>query len=280
MWELVKAGGIMMFPIILCSIVGMGIIIERLIMLRVSKVAPASLIADVWNSFKAGQINPAKIEEVSESSPLGRILAAGLSSMGKGRDQMKEAIEENASFVIHDLERYLNTLGTIAAIAPLLGLLGTVFGLIEIFTAFLSDGTTNASLLAGGIAMALITTATGLGVAIPAVFFHRFLVRRVDELVVAMEKNVTKLMNAIDEDYATNLKEKEQKALKVEKKENLTKTDLKETNSAKAKLAKAKSSDDVDTTKKEKEPEAVATTEKAINNVALNKTNQLKTEAD
>lgn len=201
MWELVKAGGIMMFPIILCSIVAMGIIVERLIVLRASKVAPVALMGKVWTWFKAGQIDQQKLEEVRANSPLGQILAAGLSSAHKGREQMKEAIEEAGGFVIHSLERYLNTLGTIAAISPLLGLLGTVFGLIEIFNAFLSDGTTNAPLLAGGIAMALITTASGLIVAIPAVFFHRFLLRRVDDLVVAMEQNVTKLVDAIDESY-------------------------------------------------------------------------------
>lgn len=201
MWELVKAGGIMMFPIILCSVVAMGIIIERLIVLRTTKVAPGDLMAKVWSWFKSGQIDQLRLEELRKDSPLGQILAAGLVSAPKGREQMKEAIEEAGGFVIHGLERYLNTLGTIAAISPLLGLLGTVFGLIEIFSAFLAGGTPDAGKLAGGIAMALVTTASGLIVAIPAVFFHRFLLRKVDDLVVAMEQNVTKLVDAIDDSY-------------------------------------------------------------------------------
>lgn len=201
MWELVKAGGIMMFPIILCSIVAMGIVIERLIVLRTAKVAPKDLMAKVWNWFKAGQIDQTRLEELRKNSPLGNILAAGLSSAPKGREQMKEAIAESGGFVIHSLERYLNTLGTIAAISPLLGLLGTVFGLIEIFSAFLGGGTPDTGKLAGGIGMALVTTASGLIVAIPAVFFHRFLLRKVDDLVVAMEQNVTRLVDAIDDSY-------------------------------------------------------------------------------
>ncbi|AWM80927.1 biopolymer transporter ExbB [Gammaproteobacteria bacterium ESL0073] len=201
MWVFVKSGGIMMLPIILCSIVAMGIIIERLIVLRTTKIAPAPLMGKVWNWFKSGQIDQVRLEELRKDSPLGQILAAGLANAHKGHDKMREAIEETGGFVIHQLERYLNTLGTIGAIAPLLGLLGTVFGLIEIFSAFLGGGTPDTGKLAGGIAMALVTTASGLIVAIPAVFFHRFLLRKVDDLVVAMEQNVTKLVDAIDDSY-------------------------------------------------------------------------------
>lgn len=201
MWVFVKAGGIMMFPIILCSVAAMGIIIERLIVLRTTKIAPAPLMGKVWNWFKSGQIDQVRLDELRKDSPLGQILAAGLANAHKGHDQMKEAIEETGGFVIHQLERYLNTLGTIGAVAPLLGLLGTVFGLIEIFSAFLGGGTPDTGKLAGGIAMALVTTASGLIVAIPAVFFHRFLLRKVDDLVVAMEQNVTKLVDAIDNSY-------------------------------------------------------------------------------
>lgn len=215
MWELVKAGGIMMIPIILCSIVAMGIIIERLMVLRKSKVAPAGLMNTVWEWFKAGKIDQARLEQISSGSALGKILAAGLASAHKGRDQMKEAVEEMGGFVIHELERYLNTLGTIAAIAPLLGLLGTIFGLIEIFSAFLGDGSPEASKLAGGIAMALVTTASGLIVAIPAVFFHRFLLRRVDDLVIAMEQDVTKLVDAVENSYSDSITTTTQKKVKV-----------------------------------------------------------------
>ena len=212
MWELVKAGGIMMIPIILCSIVAMGIIIERLMVLRTSKVAPAALMSTVWGWFKVGEINQTRLEQIRKDSPLGKILAAGLAAAHRGRDQMKEAVEEAGGFVIHELERYLNTLGTIAAIAPLLGLLGTIFGLIEIFSAFLSDGSPDASKLAGGIAMALVTTASGLIVAIPAVFFHRFLLRRVDDLVIVMEQDVTKLIDAVENSYSQPVTSTQKKA--------------------------------------------------------------------
>jgi biopolymer transport protein ExbB len=120
---------------------------------------------------------------------------------------MKECIEEAASRVIHELERYLNTLGTIAAMGPLLGLLGTVFGMIEIFGGFMDNGMANAPALAGGIGKALITTAAGLMVAIPAVFFHRFLLRRVDELVVAMEQDAIKLVEVTQGDREVDFAE-------------------------------------------------------------------------
>jgi len=134
-------------------------------------------------------------------SPLGEILAAGLANSRHGREIMKECIEEAASRVIHELERYISTLGTIAAMAPLLGLLGTVLGMIDIFSAFMgSQMTANASVLAGGISKALVTTAAGLMVGIPAVFFHRFLLRRIDELVVGMEQEAIKLVEVIQGD--------------------------------------------------------------------------------
>ncbi|MOA32015.1 Biopolymer transport protein ExbB [compost metagenome] len=118
---------------------------------------------------------------------------------------MKECIEEAAARVIHELERYLNALGTIAGIAPLLGLLGTVLGMIDIFSAFIGNSTANASVLAGGISKALITTAAGLMVAIPALFFHRFLQRRVDELVVGMEQEAIKLVEVVQGDRDVDL---------------------------------------------------------------------------
>ncbi|MEM6709017.1 MAG: MotA/TolQ/ExbB proton channel family protein, partial [Pseudomonadota bacterium] len=129
------------------------------------------------------------------SSPLGQVFAAGLSNARRGRDIMKEAMEEAAGQVGHDLERYLTALGVIASIAPLLGLLGTVVGMIEVFRALLLEGAGNANLLAGGISQALITTAAGLSVAIPAMIFHRFFLRRVDELMVSMEQEASKLVD-------------------------------------------------------------------------------------
>ncbi|MFZ6048835.1 MotA/TolQ/ExbB proton channel family protein [Pseudomonas sp. CR3202] len=200
MWELVKAGGWMMLPIILCSIAATAIIAERLWTLRISRVSPPHLLGQVWRQIKDKQLSSQKLKELRASSPLGEVLAAGLANSKHGREIMKECIEEAASRVIHELERYLNALGTIAAMAPLLGLLGTVFGMIDIFGGFMENGMANAPILAGGIAKALVTTAAGLIVAIPAVFFHRYLLRRVDELVVAMEQEAIKLVEVVQGD--------------------------------------------------------------------------------
>ncbi|MCY1276658.1 Protein TolQ [compost metagenome] len=207
MWELIKAGGWLMLPIILCSIATMGIIVERLWTLRISRVSPPHLLGQVWRLIKDKQLNAQKLKEIRASSPLGEVLAAGLANSKHGREIMKECIEEAASRVIHELERYLNALGTIAAMAPLLGLLGTVFGMIDIFGGFMENGMANAPVLAGGIAKALVTTAAGLIVAIPAVFFHRYLLRRVDELVVAMEQEAIKLVEVVQGDREVDFAE-------------------------------------------------------------------------
>jgi Biopolymer transport proteins len=199
-WELVKAGGWMMLPILLSSVAAMAIVAERLWTLRLSRVAPPQLLGQVWKQIKDKKMNSQALKDLRASSPLGEILAAGLANSKHGREIMKECIEEAASRVIHELERYLNALGTIAAMAPLLGLLGTVFGMIQIFSAFMGDGMANAPMLAGGISKALITTAAGLIVAIPAVFFHRYLLRRVDELVIAMEQEAIKLVEVTQGD--------------------------------------------------------------------------------
>jgi biopolymer transport protein ExbB len=206
-WELVKAGGIMMLPIILCSIVAVGIIAERLWTLRPSRITPPHLLGQVWRWIKDKQLTNSKLKELRANSPLGQILAAGLANSKHGREVMKECIEEAAARVIHDLERYLNALGTIAGIAPLLGLLGTVLGMIEIFGSFMGSGMANASQLAGGISTALITTAAGLFVAIPSLFFHRYLQRRVDELVVGMEQEAIKLVEVLQGDREVDLSE-------------------------------------------------------------------------
>jgi len=199
-WELVKAGGWMMLPILLSSVAAMAIVAERLWTLRLSRVAPPQLLGQVWKQIKDKKMNSQALKDLRASSPLGEILAAGLANSKHGREIMKECIEEAASRVIHELERYLNALGTIAAMAPLLGLLGTVFGMIQIFSAFMGDGMANAPMLAGGISKALITTAAGLIVAIPSVFFHRYLLRRVDELVIAMEQEAIKLVEVTQGD--------------------------------------------------------------------------------
>lgn len=218
MWELVKAGGWMMLPIILCSIAAAGIIAERLWTLRPARITPNHLLGQVWLWIKDKQLNSQKLKELRASSPLGEILAAGLANSKHGREIMKECIEEAAARVVHELERYLNALGTIAGIAPLLGLLGTVLGMIDIFSAFMGSNMANASVLAGGIAKALITTAAGLFVAIPALFFHRFLQRRVDELVVGMEQEAIKLVEVLQGDRDVDMSESPE-ATKKDKKE-------------------------------------------------------------
>lgn len=198
MWELIKSGGWIMLPIVLCSIIAVAIVIERLWTLRASRVSPPNLLAQVWQWVQDKQMNPDKLTQLRAGSPLGQILAAGLTNARHGREMMKESIQEAGVKVVNELERYLTPLGTIAAITPLLGLLGTVLGMIEIFGAFMDSGMANAPQLASGIAKALVTTAAGLFVAIPAVFFHRFLQRRVDELVVNMEQEAIKLVEAVE----------------------------------------------------------------------------------
>jgi biopolymer transport protein ExbB len=195
--ELVTAGGWLMVIILACSVAAIAICIERLYVLNRKRIAPPHLLATVWKQLKAGELDSKGLRALRDSSPLGRILAAGLSNEHHGRDVMKESIEEAAGHVVHDLERYLNTLGTIAAIAPLLGLLGTVMGMIRVFAEIMAQGTGNASALAGGISEALITTAAGLCVAIPALVMHRYFTGRIDAIVVDLEQQTIKLVDAL-----------------------------------------------------------------------------------
>ncbi len=205
MLELIQSGGWLMLPIIGCSVLAMAICLERLWTLRAGRVAPKGLLAETWVLVKKGQLDAAQMQRIKSSSALGRILVAGLNNASHGREVMKESIEEAASHVVHDLERFLNPLGTVAAITPLLGLLGTVIGMIKVFTEIMVQGTGNANILAGGISEALITTASGLAVAIPALIFHRYFQRRIDTLVVTMEQESIKLIEAMhgkrDVDY-------------------------------------------------------------------------------
>ncbi len=197
MFEIVQAGGLLMLPIILCSILAIAIIIERFWTLSPTKIAPKNMLPEVWTKIKNNQLNAQELRDLRYSSPLGQILAAGLVSAKSGRDIMSESIEQAASHVIHDMSRYLNLLGTIAQITPLLGLLGTVLGMIRVFTEIMAQGTGNANVLAGGISEALITTAAGLAVAIPTLLFYRFFMRRIDSLVVELERESIKLVDAL-----------------------------------------------------------------------------------
>lgn len=197
MYELVIAGGWLMLPIILCSVVAMAIIIERLWTLRSSRVVPDNLVSQVLQLHNEGQMTPENTVALKISSPLGCILAAALVNRTHGREIMKEAIEEVGHQVVHDLERYLNTLGTIASISPLLGLLGTVIGMIKVFSAITLVGVGDPTVLAGGISEALITTASGLSVAIPSLMFHRYFTGLVERLVVAMEEEALKMVEVM-----------------------------------------------------------------------------------
>ena len=202
MFELVQAGGWLMVPILLCSVISAAICVERFWTLRATQIVPKNLLVQVWNWIRSNEMDNKKLRELRAGSPLGQILAAGISNHKRGRELMKESIEEVAGRVVHEMERYLNTLGTVAAVAPLLGLLGTVIGMIKVFTAIKLEGTGNAAVLAGGISEALITTAAGLSVAIPSLFFFRFFQRRVDELVITMEQEALKLVEVLNGDRA------------------------------------------------------------------------------
>jgi biopolymer transport protein ExbB len=203
MLEIVRAGGWLMLPIILCSIGAAAIILERLWTLKQDRVLPRDLTAQVWQLVKSDQLTRDHIDRIQRDSPLGRILAAGLVNRDRERNELKESIEDTGRHVVHELERYLNPLGTIAAITPLLGLLGTVIGMVKVFAAITTHGVGNPGVLAGGISEALITTAAGLSVAIPALMGYRYLRGRVDGLVVEMEKEAMKLVEALQYRKAT-----------------------------------------------------------------------------
>jgi biopolymer transport protein ExbB len=198
MWEIVRAGGPLMWPIILCSIVALGITVERLWTLQARRVMPAGLLEKVWQLVDANQINDKVIASLQRNSPLGRLLAAGLASRHRPREQMMERLEDTGRHVVHELERFLNTLGTIAGVTPLIGLLGTVTGIIKAFNAISAGGMGDPKMLSGGISEALITTAAGLLVAIPSLIAYRYLRGRVDGIVIDMEKSAIALTDALE----------------------------------------------------------------------------------
>lgn len=207
MFAILASGGwLIMVPLLLCSVAVIAISIERFWTLDPSKIAPKHQLGQVWNWLQNNQLDSEKLKELRQSSQLGRILAAGLSNSRHGREVMKDSIQEAANQVVHELEKFLGALGTIAAIAPLLGLLGTVIGMIKVFTALNLEGATNAAPLAGGISEALVTTAVGLFVAIPAMMAHRFFVRRVEALVVTLEQEAIKLVDALHNDRRVDMK--------------------------------------------------------------------------
>ena len=197
MLEILLAGGWAMVPILLCSAVALAIILERFWSLRRKTVIPPTLGTEVREWARTRKLDPDHIEVLRKNSPLGEILAAALSVRSRPREIMKERVEDTGRHVVHRLERFLNTLGTIALISPLLGLLGTVFGLIEMFFAVMVSGVGDPLKMAGGIGQALVCTATGLTVAIPAYFFHRYFRGLVGDYVVSMEQQVILLMDEL-----------------------------------------------------------------------------------
>ncbi|ODU43755.1 MotA/TolQ/ExbB proton channel family protein [uncultured Aquimonas sp.] len=198
MLELLIAGGWVMWPILLCSALALAIIIERFWSLRRSKVLPLDLGDEVRQWAASGRLDPKHIETLRANSPLGAILAAAIEVRHRPREQMKERVEDVGRHQLHGMERFLNTLGTISGISPLLGLLGTVFGMIQMFLGILTHGVGDANQLAGGIGEALITTAAGLCVAIPAFMFYRYFRGRIAEYVVEMEQQVIALIDTLE----------------------------------------------------------------------------------
>ncbi len=199
MLGVMQSGGWLMAPILLCSVAALAIGIERGWALHRSRVLPKGLLGDAQRWVRDGAAEPPP-RALAAGSPLGRVLAAGIANARRSRSLTKEAMAEAVAAVSHDLERYLTSLGVIASIAPLLGLLGTVVGMIEVFSALMVDGAGHSEALAGGISEALVTTAAGLTVAIPSLMLHRFLLRRVDDLVVELERQAAHLAQALHSD--------------------------------------------------------------------------------
>ena len=197
MIEIIQAAGWPIYPIILCSIIAIGIIGERFYTLRQSVVAPRDLLPRVVQEQRQGGVSNDMLTRLSQHSMLGRVLAAGLKNAGSSREVMRESIEEAGRAVAQELERFLTTLGTIATMSPLLGLLGTIIGMIEIFGASPPTGITDPAQLAHGISIALYNAAFGIIVAVPSLVFYRHFRAKADSLVVEMELQAVKLVEVV-----------------------------------------------------------------------------------
>jgi biopolymer transport protein ExbB len=193
---LIEAAGWPIWPLIIASILALAIIFERFYTLRRGQILPIGLLKQSLETLQRGGMDPQQIRALAEGSPLGRVLAAGIRNLNSSREVMKESLEETGRAVAHDLGRYLTTLGTIAAVAPLLGLLGTVIGMVEIFGSQTPTGG-NPAVLAHGISVALYNTAFGLIVAIPSMIFYRFFRGKVDALLTEMEQQALKLVEIV-----------------------------------------------------------------------------------
>jgi biopolymer transport protein ExbB len=196
-YAIVQAAGWPIWFLLLASVIAVALIIERSISLRAKKIVPPRLLDQVVGVYQRQGLSPEVVERLSQDSPLGAVLAAGLRNLKSSRYVMKEAIEEAGRAVAHDLERFLTTLGTIATAAPLLGLFGTVIGMIEIFGSQSPTGGSNPQQLAHGISIALYNTAFGIAIAIPALIFYRHFKNKVDTLVVEMEQQASKLVDIV-----------------------------------------------------------------------------------
>ena len=196
MWQVIQAAGWPIWPLIFASVIALGIIGERAWSLRDRAVAPPNLLAQVVQELQQAGASGQLIARLNQGSPLGRILAAGLRNVKASRELMRESIEETGRAVAHDLERFLTTLGTIAAMSPLLGLFGTTVGMIEMFSAQTPSGL-NPVQLAHGISVALYNTAYGLIVAIPSMIFYRYYRAKVDALIIGMEQQAVRLVDIV-----------------------------------------------------------------------------------
>ena len=198
MWELVKAGGWPMVPLLLLGVLALAIVLERFWSLRRNEVLPPGLGQEVRNWAARGKLDASHIDSLRANSPLGALLAAALEARNRPRDQIRERIEDTGRHLVHRMGRFLNALGTIASAGPLLGLLGTVVGMIQMFLGILDHGVGDVGQLAGGIGKALVCTATGMMVAIPALMFHRYFRGLIDGYVIEMEQEASALLDALD----------------------------------------------------------------------------------
>jgi biopolymer transport protein ExbB len=186
-----------MWPLILCSVISIAIITDRFWALRRGRILPKYVVAQIWTWYKRNELTTDSIQSLRESSPLGRVLAAGLINRHHSRAVMKESIEEAGRVEVHEMERFLNTLGTIAAVAPLLGLLGSVVGLMEVFSSMTTHGVGNPQALGAGISKIMIATASGLAVAIPSLIFYRYFQGLVDEIAMLLEREAIKMVEVL-----------------------------------------------------------------------------------
>lgn len=207
MWEMVKSGGWLMLPLLVASVTALAVILERAWTLRASRIAPPGLLAEILAQLQAGELKGEALKHLQAGSPLGTLLAAGLINARHGREIMKEAIENAATPVVHELERYLSLLGTIAMISPLLGLLGTTIGIIDAFMVVTAGGISDPAALAGGISKALVTTASGICIAIPAMIMHRYYNRHIQSLTVHMEQQAVRLVDMLHGDHELDIRE-------------------------------------------------------------------------